>query len=152
MIENYIPSIKFGSNSRDFEITEIDLASSAGWRDYIDYGGIAIGSDHSANRQMIMFTDGGDSDNILTVATTQNDGSTWEADFVIQQNGNVGIGTSNPASRLEVAGEVRVTTSAGSAGKFRIDNAGSNAPAVIAEVKKPPTTCRSRPLLNVCKY
>ena len=80
-----------------------------GWEQYIDYGGIAIGSLDGTNRQMFMFTDGADWQNVFTVATSQNTGTTWEADFVIQQNGNVGIGTENPAAKLDVVGDIKVS-------------------------------------------
>jgi len=42
-----------------------------------------------------MFTDGSGSDNIFTVATSQNNGADWDTDFIIQQNGRVGIGTTS---------------------------------------------------------
>jgi hypothetical protein len=36
------------------------------------------------------------------VATSQNSGSSWEAGFVVQQNGRVGVGTSSPGYAFQV--------------------------------------------------
>jgi hypothetical protein len=103
-------AIRLGSGTRDFQVQEVDPSDSVGWADLIDYGGIGIGSEAGANRQMVMFTDGAGSQNIFTVATSENNGSTWEGDFVIQQNGRVGVGTSSPTEKLQVAGTVYSTT------------------------------------------
>jgi len=48
--------------------------------------------------------------NIFTVATSQNSGSTWEADFLIEQDGDVGIGVLNPTASLEVNGVIHSHT------------------------------------------
>ena len=43
--------------------------------------------------------------------------------FVIDQTGNVGIGTANPAAKLEVAGQLKITGGAPSAGKVLTSDA-----------------------------
>ena len=99
-------AIRLGGGERDFEIQEIRTTDPAGWAGYIDYGGIGISSINGTNRQMFMFTDGAGDQNIFTVATSENASASWEADFVIQQNGNVGIGTEDPTEKLQVAGSI----------------------------------------------
>lgn len=105
--------VKLGTDIRGFEIKEVLGYESDGWSAYIEYGGIAIGSEDGGNRQMFMFTDGANHHNIFTVATSENSGSTWEADFVIEQDGDVGIGVLNPTASLEVEGTVAATAFVG---------------------------------------
>jgi hypothetical protein len=52
---------------------------------------------------MFMFTDGYTYQNNFTLATSHDGGSTWDADFVIRQDGNVGIGVTSPDDKLEVS-------------------------------------------------
>jgi hypothetical protein len=99
-------AIKTGLGIQDYKIFEVNTTDSGGWAGYFDYGGIAIGSQTGANQQMFMFTDGGADQNIFILATSQNEGITWEADFVIKQNGNVGIGTTDPQGKLDVNGAI----------------------------------------------
>jgi len=99
-------AIRLGAGERDFQVQEVEPGDPSGWSALIDYGGIGIGSETGNNHQMIMFTDGAGSEDIFTVATSENNGSTWEADFVIQQNGRVGIGTASPSSKLDVSGDI----------------------------------------------
>jgi hypothetical protein len=94
---------------RNYQLINLDPLMGLGWEQYIDYGGVAIGSIDGANRQMFMFTDGAGSQNIFTVATSQDTGTTWDADFVIQQNGNIGIGTADPGARLDVSGSINIS-------------------------------------------
>ena len=102
-------TIRLGGSERDFEIQEVSPTDPVGWSSYIDYAGIGIGSAGGNNQQMFMFTDGSNDQNIFTVATSQNNSTTWEADFVIQQNGNAGIGTSSPAVKLDVEGVINTS-------------------------------------------
>ncbi|KPL18026.1 MAG: hypothetical protein AMJ92_09960 [candidate division Zixibacteria bacterium SM23_81] len=102
-------AIRLGGGSAKYQIQEVTPYSGGGWKSYIDYGGIGIGSNDGTNRQMFMFTDGAGSNNIFTAATSENGGSSWEADFVIQQDGKVGVGTGSPAQRLEVVGTAQMT-------------------------------------------
>jgi hypothetical protein len=97
-------AIRLGSGGRDYEVNEVTTSDTGGWKDYIDWDGIAIGSNTGINRQMFMFTDGSGSDNIFTAATSQNSGGSWQADMVVQQNGRVGIGTPDPCDELHVKG------------------------------------------------
>jgi len=93
--------MRFGAGSREFELQEVTTSDDWG-SGIISYGGIGIGSIDGANRQMIMFTDGSGDQNIFTVATSQNSGTSWESDFAVQQNGRVGIGTGSPGYALQV--------------------------------------------------
>jgi len=95
-------AIRLGSGSAKYQIQEVTPYSGGGWKDYIAFGGIGIGSNDGTNRQMFMFADGAGSNNIFTAATSENGGSTWEADFVIQQDGKVGIGTTSPTAPLTI--------------------------------------------------
>jgi len=79
--------IMLGNNDRDFEFREIPADSS----DYISFDGLGIVSKNGTNQQAFIFSDGANSDNIFTISTSQNSGTDWDADFVVQQNGNVGI-------------------------------------------------------------
>jgi hypothetical protein len=102
-------AIRLGAGSRHFQLQQVHPSDPQGWADLIDYGGIGIGSEDGTNRQMFMFTDGAGSQDILTVATSEDYGSSWQGDFVIQQNGHVGIGTLSPAKHLHVDGSARVS-------------------------------------------
>jgi len=97
-------AMRLGTGVRDFEIIEVDPSYPDGWSSLISYGGIGIGSNTHINRQMVLFTDGATSgnDNIFTVATSDDDGASWEADFVVTQNGNVGIGLTDPNRKLYI--------------------------------------------------
>jgi len=99
-------TMRLGSGVRNYEILEVDPSYPDGWSSLINYGGIGIGSDDGGNRQMFMFTDGSNSDNIFTIATSQNNGSSWESDLVFTQGGNLGIGTISPGSKLDVTGPI----------------------------------------------
>jgi hypothetical protein len=93
--------MRLGQGLREFELREVTTSDDWG-SGIISYEGIGIGSIDGANRQMIMFTDGSGTQNVFTVATSQNSGSSWEADFVVQQNGRVGIGTDSPGYTFQV--------------------------------------------------
>lgn len=101
-------AMRLGTGVRNYEVLEVDPSYPDGWSSLINYGGIGIGSNDGNNRQMFMFTDGSTSDNIFTVATSQNNGGTWEADFVIRQDGNIGINTSTPARKLHINDVMRL--------------------------------------------
>ena len=101
-------AIRLGTGVRNYEVLEVDPSYPVGWSPLINYGGIGIGSNDGNNRQMFMFTDGSTTDNIFTVATSQNNGSTWEADMVIRQDGNIGINTSSPARKLHINDVMRL--------------------------------------------
>jgi hypothetical protein len=103
-------AIRLGTGTRHFQLQEVHPSHPQGWAALIDYGGIGIGSEDGTNKQMIMFTDGAGVQNIFTVATSENNGSSWEADLVIQQDGWVGIGTTSPASKLDVNGDINTDT------------------------------------------
>ena len=85
---------------REFQLIDLDPAFGLGWEQHIAYGGIAIGSQSHVNRQMFMFTDGSGSDNIFTIASSEDTGTTWPARLVVEQDGDVGLGTGDPATRL----------------------------------------------------
>jgi len=103
-------AIRLGGGTREFQVQEVETTDPSGWASLIDYGGIGIGSETGNNHQMIMFTDGSGTQNIVTVATSENNGASWQADLVVQQNGRVGIGTTSPTEKLQVAGTVYSTT------------------------------------------
>ena len=102
-------AIRLATGTRNFQIQEVSTSDPQGWSSLIDFGGIGIGSDDGANRQMVMVTDGQSSQNIFTVATSENNGTSWQADLVVQQNGRVGIGTSTPGYTLDVAGDINTS-------------------------------------------
>jgi hypothetical protein len=112
-------AMRLGGASRSYEINEVTTSDAGGWTDHIDYGGIAIGSQSGINQQMFMFTDGADTQSIFTVATSENDGSSWEADFTIAQNGNVGLGATP-----ETSTQFKVSTSDERAGYFSSSTTG----------------------------
>ncbi len=101
-------AMRLGTGVRDYEFLEVDPSYPDGWSSLISYGGIGIGSNDGTNRQMFMFTDGSTSHNIFTVATSQNNGASWEADLVIRQDGNVGINTTSPARKLHISDVMRL--------------------------------------------
>ena len=93
--------MRLGAGSRAFELREVTTSDAWG-SGIISYDGIGIGSNDGNNRQMTMFTDGSGAQNIFTVATSENNGASWDADFVVQQNGRVGVGTDSPGYTLQV--------------------------------------------------
>ena len=109
-------AMRLGTGVRNYEILEVDPSYPDGWSSLINYGGIGIGSNDGTNPQMFMFTDGGTTDNIFTVATSQNNGSTWEADLVIRQDGNIGIHTTTPALILQINNVMRLEPSSSAPG------------------------------------
>ena len=66
----------------------------------------------------------GDKPGRLVFATTANDANTPVDHMVIDRDGNVGIGTSSPNRKLQVAGSTAITNS-GDTGAFLFDPAGS---------------------------
>jgi len=99
-------SIRVGEAIRQFELREVTTSDPAGWSQYIAYEGVAIGSEDGGNQQMFLFTDGSNQNQIFTVATSQDNGSTWHDRFIIEQDGDVGIGVINPSASLEVDGMI----------------------------------------------
>jgi len=130
-------TMRMGSGTRDYEFLEVDPSFPDGWSSLINYGGIGIGSNSGNNRQIVMFTDGSGSNNIFTVATSEDNGASWQTDFRIQQNGNVGIGkglgTANV--RLDVNGDVEIAgeldMKQNQAKNFVIENRTSDPPSPV---------------------
>ena len=91
--------IKLNGGTQNFKISNL-TGSETGYGTFVNYGGIAIDGNDGGNRQMFLFSDGSGSSNIFTVTSSTDAGSTWNSRFAIQQNGLVGIGTSNPGEKL----------------------------------------------------
>jgi|GEM_PF-2397424 len=102
--------IQLGDGASDYGILEELSSDSDPWDSYISNGGIAIGSNTGADRQRFIFADGSTTNQIFVVATSENSGSSWQADFIIQQNGFVGIGTTGPSYPLDVNGDIGCET------------------------------------------
>jgi hypothetical protein len=94
--------LALGSGERDFRIQEAKTTDTGGWTNFLSYGGLKLGSVTGDTQQMFVFSDGVGAQNIFTVASSDNSGSTWKANFVIQQNGDVGIGDPAPDAKLKV--------------------------------------------------
>ncbi len=98
-------AITLGTGSRNFRVREV-LTTDPWGTGTISYNGIGIGSDNGTNQQMIMFTDGAAGDSIFSVASSIDDGLTWNPQFSISQQGNVIIGTNSPGYDLDVNGSI----------------------------------------------
>ena len=100
-------NIKIKGGNQDFSISDIDDTDPV-FGQHINYGGIAINGNSGTNRQMFMFTDGQSNHNIFTITTSEDSGNNWDTKFVLKQNGNIGIGTTNIGSwKLAVNGNIR---------------------------------------------
>ncbi|MCD6400219.1 hypothetical protein J7L85_05445, partial [candidate division WOR-3 bacterium] len=67
---------------------------------------IILSSEQGKIRQAMVFGDTGGTETFFGLSTSQDGGNTWNPRFVVKQNGNVGIGTTEPGNKLEVAGNV----------------------------------------------
>ena len=98
--------IKLSGGSQNFKIANLSGAEP-GYGEFVNYGGISINGNDGNNRQMFMFSDGVGTSSIFTVASSIDAGSTWSSRFTVQQNGNVGIGTTSTGPhKLAVEGSV----------------------------------------------
>jgi len=105
-------AIKLEGGNQDFSITEVDETDDpTGYTAGLGYGGIAISGNDGSNRQMFMFTDGATTNNIFSITSSVDSGSTWNSRFVVQQDGNVGIATTTPSYKLHVWGSAGFGTS-----------------------------------------
>ena len=63
---------------------------------------------NGTNRQLFFFGHGNGNRNVFGISTSTNNGNNWISRFSVSQNGNVGIGTSNPENwKLAVNGNIR---------------------------------------------
>jgi formylglycine-generating enzyme required for sulfatase activity len=79
-----------------------------GYTEGLDFGGIAVNGNSGVNRQMFMFTDGVGGDNIFSIVSSSNSGSTWNPRFVVEQDGKVGIGENSPSQELDIIGDIEL--------------------------------------------
>jgi hypothetical protein len=90
------------------------------------YGETAIGS---YNDTLIAVNSGGfanDTNRVFTVGNG-NSGANRQTAFVVQQNGNVGIGARKPSEKLEVQGSIKMVDGNQAAGKVLVSDANGKA-------------------------
>lgn len=109
-----------GSTTNGDTTGVLDLTSSAADVDGHHLGLIQSSDPHTTGNEnraagMAMWADGGTKGNrggALSLYTKGNNASSWTERMRIIQNGNVGIGTSTPSQKLEVAGATQITANA----------------------------------------
>jgi len=86
------------------------------------YGEFAIGSYNDTLTTVNSTLFAGDNNRIFTVGTGTSN-SARRTSFVVQQNGNVGIGTGAPSEKLDVAGSIKIVDGTQGAGKVLTSDA-----------------------------
>ncbi|PIZ98086.1 MAG: hypothetical protein COX78_03860, partial [Candidatus Levybacteria bacterium CG_4_10_14_0_2_um_filter_35_8] len=78
---------------------------------------ITLASEQGTYRQALVFGDSTTTaETIFGIASSDNSGASWNPKFTILHNGSVGIGTTNPGAKLEVAnGDLLINNDSGTA-------------------------------------
>ncbi len=93
-----------GDTNIRLKVTTTDLTDRYGLRVGDSGRKVVISSERGTSQQALVF---GDTTlgNIFGIGTSGDTGASWSSRFVVNQNGNVGIGTNTPSQALHVRGQ-----------------------------------------------